>query len=140
MRTREDLKLMYPKLDTENFEKLVALYNFHHFMENDKMRQSLAFKTLTNTLNNMYIYNDEKIVLKTLCERLVNDNVVLKIEDNNVILKNNDGRYILPKTAISYIKHLQFENSIKDYYIGKQKEKTETIYFDVSKYLEENKA
>lgn len=137
MRTREDLKLLYPKLDTENFEKLVALYNFHHFMENDKMRQALAFKTLTNTLNNMYVYNDEKMVLKMLCERLVNDDVISKIENDNIILKNNQGRFIVSKTAIDYIKHLQFEKQVNQYYKDKQKEKSELICVDLNKLIGE---
>ena len=135
MKTREELKLLYPKLDSKNFEKLVDLHNFHHYLENDKMRRTLAFKVLTNTLKNMYIYNDKKIVLKTLCEVLVNDNVIDEIRENEVILKNYQGLYILQKTAIDYIKHLQFEKSVERYYKDKQKEKTETIYVDVSKII-----
>jgi len=33
----------------------------------------------------------------------------------------------------------EFEQSIKDYYKNKQKEKTETIYVDVNKLVESNK-
>ena len=135
IKTVDELKKQYPKLDQVSFDKLVALHNFHGYLKDDKMRQALAFKTLTDTLKNMYIYNDKKVVLKTLCESLVNDNVISEVREDCVILKNHQGRYMLQKTAINYIKHLQFEKSIKDYYIEKQKEKTETIYVDVEKLL-----
>ena len=137
MKTREELRLIYPKLDQANFDKLVALHDLHGFLNDNKMQQALAFKTLTDTLKNMYIYNDKKVVLKTLCESLVNDNVISEVREDCVILKNYQGRYMLQKTAINYIKHLQFEKSIKDYYIEKQKEKTETIYVNVEKLLSE---
>ena len=137
IKTVDELKKQYPKLDQANFDKLVALHNFHGYLKDDKMQQALAFKTLTDTLKNMYIYNDKKVVLKTLCESLVNDNVISEVREDCVILKNYQGRYMLQKTAINYIKHLQFEKSIKDYYIEKQKEKTETIYVNVEKLLSE---
>ena len=137
IKTVDELKKQYPKLDQVSFDKLVALHNFHGYLKDDKMRQALAFKTLTDTLKNMYIYNDKKVVLKTLCESLVNDNVISEVREDCVILKNYQGRYMLQKTAINYIKHLQFEKSIKDYYIEKQKEKTETIYVNVEKLLSE---
>jgi hypothetical protein len=137
IKTVDELKKQYPKLDQVSFDKLVALHNFHGYLKDDKMQQALAFKTLTDTLKNMYIYNDKKVVLKTLCESLVNDNVISEVREDCVILKNYQGRYMLQKTAINYIKHLQFEKSIKDYYIEKQKEKTETIYVNVEKLLSE---
>jgi hypothetical protein len=137
IKTVDELKTQYPKLDQVSFDKLVALHNFHGYLKDDKMQQALAFKTLTDTLKNMYIYNDKKVVLKTLCESLVNDNVISEVREDCVILKNYQGRYMLQKTAINYIKHLQFEKSIKDYYIEKQKEKTETIYVNVEKLLSE---
>ena len=133
MKTREELKLIYPKLDSKNFEKLVVFYDMHHYLENDVMRKTKVFKFLTDTLKNRYSYDGEIVVLKTLCEKLVNNNEIAKIDsDNNVFLKGG-CYYTLPKTAISYIKHLQFEKSVIDYYIKKQKEKIETIYVDVEK-------
>ena len=139
IKTVDELKKQYPKLDQVSFDKLVALHNFHGYLKDDKMRQALAFKTLTNTLNNMYIYNDEKMVLKMLCEKLVNDNVILNINNESIILKGGEGMYNVSKTAIDYIKHLQFEKSITQYYKDKQKEKSELIYVDLNKLLSGDK-
>lgn len=137
IKTVDELKKQYPKLDQVSFDKLVALHNFHGYLKDDKMRQALAFKTLTNTLNNMYVYNDEKMVLKMLCERLVNDDVILNIDNESVILKNDGGCFIVSKTAIDYIKHLQFEKQVNQYYKDKQKEKSELIYVDLNKLIHE---
>jgi len=65
----------------------------------------------------------------------------IKIDGDKVFMmdQENGGYYELSKTAIEYIKHLRFEKSIKGYYIQKQSEKTETIYFDVNKFLEGEK-
>ena len=139
IKTVDELKKQYPKLDQVSFDKLVALHNFHGYLKDDKMRQALAFKTLTNTLNSMYIYNDEKMVVKMLCERLVNDDVILNIDNENVILKDGGGMYNISKTAIDYIKHLQFDKSITQYYKDKQKEKSELIYVDLNKLLSGDK-
>ena len=135
MKTREELRLIYPKLDSKNFEKLVELHDMHHYLENDIMRKTKVFKFLTNTLKNMYSYGNEIVVLKTLCEKLVDNNEIAKIDNENNVFLNGGCYYTLPKTAISYIKHLQFEKNVIDYYIQKQKEKTETIYVDVEKLL-----
>lgn len=136
MKTVNELKKLYPNLDKVSLNKLIDLHNFHKFLDENKMQQEKAFIFLTNTLKNMYHYKNNKMVLKTLCETLVNENVIDHIENDNVILKDDEGRFILPKTAVNYIKHLLFENSISEYYKEKQKEKSELIYVDLNKIIE----
>ena len=69
----------------------------------------------------------------------LNDNVILNINNESIILKGGEGMYNVSKTAIDYIKHLQFEKSITQYYKDKQKEKSELIYVDLNKLLSGDK-
>jgi len=128
MKTEQEIRKEYPRLPEVEIQKLIAFHNTHGFMEDDKMNQAKAF----NSMLKFYMYNDKPIHLKMLCEELAKQKI--RIEGLNVFLENG-SYYELTITAIKYIKHMQFENSIKDYYIQKQSEKTEVIYFDMNKFL-----
>jgi hypothetical protein len=131
MITREELKKQCPKLDDYNFEKLFNVNNMHGFLDDDKMRKQKAYNHL---IRNFYVYKDKTMTLKQLCDELVKNNEIIKIENENVIVE--DGYFELSKTAIKYIKHILFEHNIEKYYKDKQKEKTETIYVDLEKLIE----
>jgi hypothetical protein len=130
MKTREEIKKEYPLLNETQLQKIIDFNDFHGFLDDDKMRQALAFKVLKK----MYLYEEKPINLKTLCEILATQKISIK--ENDVILQ--DGSYYnMQVTAITYIKYLQFENSIKNYYIEKQKDRSELIYCDLNKIISE---
>lgn len=132
MKTLDEIKKEYPRLDDKQIETLYRLHNMNGFLKEDKMKQSRAHKVFTS---NHYYYNGKTIPLKFLCEELAKEKITTT--DNKVFI--GECYYELPKMAIDYIKYLQFENSIKDYYIQKQKEKTELIYVDLNRLLKEEK-
>ena len=130
MKTENDIRKEYPHLPKAQIQKIIEFHSMNGFMDDDKMNQAKAF----NSMLKFYMYDDKPIHLKTLCETLAKQNI--RIEELNVILENGNY-YELTITAIKYIKHMQFENRIKEYYIQKQSEKTETIYFDINKWARE---
>lgn len=132
MKTLEQIKKEYPRLNDEQIQTLYRLHNMNGFLKDDKMNQARAHKVLTS---NRYVYKNKLLPLKFLCEELVKEKIT--IDDKKVFI--DEVYYELPKMAIDYIKHLQFENSIKEYYTQKQKEKSELIYVDLNKILKEEK-
>jgi hypothetical protein len=92
MKTREELKKMYPKLDDFNFEKIVKINNMNGFLSDDKMSQQKAYNHM---IRSFYTYKDKMITLKELCEELVNNKEVLKIENETVFTEREQKRFTL---------------------------------------------
>lgn len=128
MKTLEQIKKEYPLLNDEQIQTLYKLHNMNGYLKDDKLKQARAHKVF---ISNRYYYKGKTIPLKFLCEELAKEKIT--IDDKKVFI--DEFYYELPKMAIDYIKHLQFENSVKDYYTQKQKEKSELIYVDLNAVL-----